>query len=168
MPFWPPKRFPIRRQRPARRRITGGLSARAAQKEVVAPVAAATATSASARPSADEGSDGGEDDYFPKKKEWTAFCADFERAMNAIHARDALRLVLKPDEGPPKTGAWHQSSTNESYRLAELAVSEKRKPTNSLSGLFTNLLQDVLHEDGRGARRLAPGARRAWLSWVDC
>jgi hypothetical protein len=100
-------------------------------------------------------------------KLWSAFCADFERAMIAIHAKTKLRLALKPDDGESKTGLWHQWSVKESYQLAELARKDGRKPTSMLSGLFMNLLESVLPEGGAGARRMAPKARRAWLAWLD-
>jgi hypothetical protein len=59
--------------------------------------------------------------------QWDAFCSDFERAMNDIHAKNKLRLVLKNDlDGESKTGPWHRS-VKESYQVAELALKEGRR-----------------------------------------
>jgi len=105
-----------------------------------------------------------EEAYFPKTSSWRAFCKDFERAMREIDRVAKIELVVKPDDGEDKRGAWHKASVIGAYKFAEHALRTKRKPINEAAYLTINVCESLAF--GSPAR-IPPRARKAWLRWLD-
>jgi hypothetical protein len=104
--------------------------------------------------------------YYPTRRDWKAFCDDFERVVRAVHRISPLALALKPDDGEwgMKLGPWHRWSVKNAGRIAERAAREQVKTSRAMSFLAANMFRDVLR---RYARRRTSAERVLWLHWLD-